>query len=110
MARRHCLSNAAHKKLTGVECSATVLRYCSSVKRRQESIVRRRKRNKRVIKAREEQAMRRVILFLMLCCSATSLYSPMTELWMQDRNDTWWEHIVLSRFDWLMNFQMSRST
>ena len=109
----HCLNNATHKKLTGMECSATVLRYCSTVKRRQESIVRRQKRNKRVMKAREEQAMRRVILFLMLCCSATSLYSPMRELWMQDRNDMWWEHIALSHFsshDWLMNFQMSGST
>lgn len=114
MARIHFLSNAAHIKLTDMECSATVLLcYCSTAKRRQESIVQRRKRNKRMMKARKEQAMGRVILCLMLCCSATSLYAAMREFCIQERNDNMrWEHIVLSRFsshDWLINFRMSRS-
>lgn len=49
------------------------------------------------------------LLFLAL----VRMYSPLRSVWAKERSSDWWERIVwklLSAYDWLENFRMSRET
>ena len=85
---------------------------------------RRRKRRKQLAKNRAvrrrkdfliKQASESLLFFTFLVASLSvsmSLPSPRS-LWMKERSDRWWEHVVKSTFtpqDWIDNFRMSQAT
>lgn len=75
------------------------------------------KRNirKRIRRARGKRVSQRerCILALMLLYCAANVYSPKRDVWIRERNNMWWENIVMTQFttsDWLSNFRMSQTT
>ena len=69
-------------------------------------------RNKRRREFVRRQAMER-FMFVVLMSVAFCNLSPERMLWMKERSNHWWEHVVNSTFtpqDWLQNFRMSQQT